>query len=119
MKLDEFVIKTFNPIQHIPNGSIFCDRPRIFCKNGFSMSVQGSSFHYCSPRETIDSYHAMEIGFPSRRVEKLKKYAEEPKRLTKTVYGWTPVKVIQEVIDDNGGIDTAKTFKKEKKNGKN
>lgn len=114
MTLEEFVKKTFDPQQYIPGGSIHCSRPRIFCKDGLSLSVQGSSLHYCTPRETIDSYSSMEIGFPSRRISELKEFAEEPKRLTKTVYGWVPVKIIKQVIKEHGGIDENKTFEKAK-----
>ena len=39
---------------------------QVICADGFSMSVQASETHYCSPRETgAERYTAVEIGYPS------------------------------------------------------
>ncbi len=82
-------------------------RPRIVCNDGFSMSIQASSGHYCSPRQDyLFQYSAVEIGFPSRREELLAEYAETPRALTKTVYGYVPVEVVDAVIEKHGGIKT-------------
>ena len=79
--------------------------PQLTCIDGFKMSVQASEFHYCSPRETgLSEYISFEVGFPNRKEELLKEFAEEPKRLTKTVYGWVPANVIDEVIKKHGGV---------------
>ena len=87
-------------------------RPRIIMKDGFSMSVQGSHFNYCNPRmDGLNEYKSMEIGFPSEKEPLIMEYAEDPKEPTRTVYGWTPCKVINTVIKQHGGIDVKKTFK--------
>lgn len=79
--------------------------PRIKCKKGgLSLSIQASSAHYCSPRINTGPYKLVEIGFPSRRLPELIKYAEEPRRLTKTVYGYVPIEKVAAVIDKYGGI---------------
>jgi len=86
----------------------FWDAPRLVCNDGFSMSVQASKYHYCSPREAnAFPYSAMEIGFPSRRIPEAHDYAEDKKRHTKTVFGWVPVEVINEIIKKHGGIKAA------------
>lgn len=104
MTLAEFTKQTFEE----KNG--YCYRPRIFCVDGFNMSVQGSKGHYCSPRATENYYHSMEIGFPSEEEELIMTYAETPNDPTQTVYGYVPCGVIQDVINKHGGIDVEKTF---------
>jgi hypothetical protein len=79
--------------------------PRIQCNDGFSMSVQGSHFHYCSPREDNGfPYRSVEIGFPSGRLPEAHEYAEDKKRHTKTVFGYVPVRIVNEIIRKHGGI---------------
>jgi hypothetical protein len=78
--------------------------PTIKVANGLSFSMQASAYHYCSPRDSYGPWDAVELGFPSRRVEALRKYAEDPKRLTKTVYGWVPLTVVAEVVEAAGGL---------------
>ena len=79
--------------------------PKIECTDGFSMSVQVSENHYCSPR-IVDAcvYGSVEVGFPSREEELLIQYAEEESRPTDTVYGYVPVEVVNSVIEKHGGI---------------
>lgn len=98
MSLAKFVKDTFLEKEG------YCFRPRLVCADGFNMSVQGSQGHYCSPRETQDSYLEMEIGFPSEPDELIVSYAENDTDLTQTVYGYVPVELIQKVIDKHGGV---------------
>lgn len=105
MDLHEFVKVTYKPTKHDS-----CFRKKIVCKDGFNMSVQGSSGHYCTPRKTQNHYFAMEIGYPSAEESILMEYAETPERPTDTVYGYVPIDIIQEVINLHGGIDVDKTF---------
>ena len=80
-------------------------RDWIICADGFKMSIQASSFHYCSPREDgLDNYETVEIGFPSEREELLMDYAEDGNNPTSTVYGWVPVEIVDAVIRKHGGL---------------
>lgn len=81
-------------------------RKPIICKDGFSMSVQASSSHYCTPRRNLfnGDYETVEIGFPSEKEDLLIDYAEIEEELTKTVYGYVPVEVVEEIIKKHGGI---------------
>ncbi len=82
--------------------------PRMECADGFSMSAQGHSGAYSSPRDDFaKSYSAVEVGFPSEREELLMEYAEEPERPTETVYGYVPVSVVIAVIEKHGGLKPA------------
>ena len=102
MTLIEFIKNTHKREQVI--------RPQIVCKDGFTMSVQGSSGHYCSARFEQDYFFEMEIGFPSLEEEIIMKYAENPDEPTKTVYGYVPCEIIEQVIEKHGGIDVDMTF---------
>lgn len=103
MTLNEFILKT-------KQQDDYGVRPRIICNDGFSMSVQGSKGHYCSPRQMQDWYTKMEIGYPSLAVEDLMQYAEDSDSSTQTVYGYVPCLIIENIIFNHGGIDETKTF---------
>ena len=79
MNLKEFILITHKD-------SDFLVRPHIFCKDGFTMSVQGSSSHYCSPRSTQKIYGTMEIGFPSKRVNSILQYRDGNVITTESLY---------------------------------
>ncbi len=81
------------------------DNKRIECADGFSMSVQASSFNYCEPRvDNAQVYTEAEVGFPSAYESLLAPYAEDSENYTKTVYGWVPAQVIIDVCAKHGGI---------------
>lgn len=77
---------------------------RIKCKDGFSVSVQASRYHYCAPR--VDDrviYEKYELGFPSEPDSLIEPYAENRDALTKTVYGYVPIEVVLNLIEKHGG----------------
>lgn len=76
----------------------------IQCADGLELSVQASTTHYCSPRDSVGPWTAVEVGFPTERVEELMEYAENPNDPTDTVYGWVPVAVIEAIVEKHGGI---------------
>lgn len=76
----------------------------IECADGLTLSVQASVTHYCTPRDSVGPWIAVEIGFPSRRVGEFMEYAENPDDATGTVYGYVPVEVVEAVIEKHGGI---------------
>lgn len=107
MNLAEFIEATYRRDQEI------YVRPWIVCRDGFTMSVQGSYYHYSFPRENSDFFTKVEVGFPSEEVPEFMKFAEDASEPTKTVYGWIPVEIVQRVIDQHGGINVEKTFERE------
>lgn len=78
-------------------------RPRIECNDGFSMSVQGGKHSYSLPREYGTNFTEMEIGYPSDYEELIRDYAESDD-FTGTVYPYTPVSLILQVIGKHGGM---------------
>lgn len=78
--------------------------PRLFCADGFNMSVQASDTHYCSPRDAIGPWQSVEVGLPSEPVAELMPYADDAEHPTGTVYGYVPVEVIDAIIAAHGGL---------------
>lgn len=76
-------------------------------KDGHTLSIQASDGHYCKPRKDEDDYnwyYMFEIGYPTFRSNLLRPYAEDPKNLTDTVYGYVPTEIIERVIKRHGGV---------------
>ena len=78
--------------------------PKIKCADGFTLSVQASNFHYCTPREDSGPYLEVEIGFPSAKEDLIMEYAEDENDPTDTVYGWVPIDIVEQVIENHGGM---------------
>jgi hypothetical protein len=93
-------------------------REPILCADGFSMSVQGNQFAYCTPRISDSRYYTrVEVGFPSERDELLMPHIDSayeynketdeydiPADPTGTVYPYTPAEVVMAVIQAHGGM---------------
>lgn len=80
-------------------------RPRVTCRDGYSVSIQASSSHYCDPREdNLYEYTTVELGYPSMADNIIKDYAEDEEDLTGTVYGHVPVELVEELLAIHGGI---------------
>jgi hypothetical protein len=151
MNLQEFLEKT-KEIKKLSDGYSFQTiRPRIVCKDGVSLSVQGSETHYCQPRYNDTTYYEVEIGYPSIRPPKdweqyfdgtwqqigvvgtlgrilsnwnmiwyniknktwhflFDHYLNFKDNATDSVYGYVPIKLVEDFINNHGGIDEEKTF---------
>lgn len=77
--------------------------PKIVCADGFTLSVQASSVHYCYPRENTGPWDEVEVGFPSATPTEILKYAEDQERPTNTVYGYVPIQLVEQLIERHGG----------------
>ena len=97
-KVNEYLRRTWT-------GDRLCVRPYIECADGFTISVQASDFHYCSPRiNGADQYENVELGFPNMEEPLIADYAVDPDDLTQTVYGYVPIDVVNKLIEKHGGI---------------
>ena len=117
--INEFIQKyrTVTEYPDVPNiggkGSMAISRnPLVICKDGFVMSVQCGQTLYSSPRDVVKRYSEVEIGFPSAPEPLIAEYAEDwevegddDPRLCNTVYGYVPVKLVDQVLKKHGGID--------------
>lgn len=78
--------------------------PSIVCNDGFTVSVQASNFHYCTPRDNVGPYIHVELGYPSAMpIPEIMEYCESPDKPLETVYGYVPVELVQKLIDEHGG----------------
>lgn len=78
---------------------------RICCKDGFSISVQASQYHYCEPRESnAERYVCVEVGYPSKSVRSFARYAERQGRKHTGIYAYVPIEEVDAVIRRHGGI---------------
>lgn len=105
MKVSEYLAITFK------EGEEHQSRNAVICNDGFTVSIQTSAFHYCAPRETVRDHLSVELGFPSQEDELINEFAEDNSKYTDTVYGYVPIKVVEELIFKHKGIDIKKTFK--------
>lgn len=79
--------------------------PPIECADGFHMSVQASTFHYCEPRTSTGPWATVEVGFPSERVEAFMPYIDGADSApTDTVYGYVPLDLVADAIVAHGGF---------------
>jgi hypothetical protein len=76
---------------------------RVVCRDEYSVSVQASEGSYCTPRDDIGPYTAVELGFPTGPDPLLDGYAEDKSKPTETVYGWVPAGVVRDLIVKHGG----------------
>lgn len=81
--------------------------PRLYCNDGFSMSVQASRFHYCMPKIAgATSYLSMEVGYPSKPEPLLDEYRELlDNSHWKSVYPFVPYEIIEQIVEKHGGIN--------------
>jgi len=80
-------------------------RPALVCVDGFSMSVQASDFHCCSPKQNGNvDYDKVEVGNPSYAESLLMPYIFDKNRPWATVYRDVPVSVVDQIIERHGGV---------------
>ncbi len=81
--------------------------PHIKCKDGTTLSVQASKYHYCTPREDDGPYYSVEVGYPS--VEPPETWAGyfdgdwDTQDRTDSVYGYVPIDLVEDFIKIHGG----------------
>jgi len=105
-------------------------RPRVFCKDGYSVSIQASEYHYCEPKYSqippknngrwliyngswflpgeffspdYIPYKTVELGYPSEADELINEYGDGDD-YTNAVYAYVPVEVVEQLIEKHGGF---------------
>jgi hypothetical protein len=79
------------------------------CKDGATLSIQASKYHYCTPRDNEGPYSTIEVGFIIDKdgeqitpPESWKVHADG--EFPSDVYGYVPVELVQEFCDSHGGL---------------
>ncbi|MBC9130692.1 hypothetical protein FcAc13_05140 [Frischella sp. Ac13] len=102
MTLDEFL-----NTNRAKKNALYRTFNRIICKDGFTFSIQCGSLFYSEPRrefKAAEKYSAFELGFPSHADELISEYAEDEQKPTRTVYAYVPREVVEQLINNHGGI---------------
>ena len=89
--VNEFLRKTFSK-------TIFGTpalRPIAVCADGFNLSIQASSMHYCIPNEDLSDGNYSKVELP---------FAEDDEAPLATVYGYVPVETVDPFLAKHGGI---------------
>ena len=85
-------------------------RPRLYCNDGFSVSVQASEFNYCEPRrDGVRNYKSVELRVPSVEDELIRDYSEDDfddPDYPDIVYKYVPIEIVEKLIEKHGGIIT-------------
>lgn len=88
--------------------------PRIYCKDGFNISIQIHESNYAGSENGIRTYgmdwKLVEWGFPSQEIDAKKYKAFDPDHTMDTVGGYVPIKLMEELIAEHGGLDYAAIF---------
>jgi hypothetical protein len=73
----------------------------LLLKDGISLSVQASAFHYCEPREYLDdgAYESVEVYVSGVHDTVLNNYCDDNK-----VAKYVPVEIMEKVAEHHGGI---------------
>ena len=87
--------------------------PRIFCKDGFNISVQVSHYCYSASENGVRTFgldwKLVEWGYPSEVLDDEKYNAEEPDT-TDTVGGYVEIAIIDSLCEEHGGVDLQATL---------
>ena len=90
--------------------------PRIYCKDGFNISVQVHQGSYCGSENGIRQFgvdwKCVEWGFPSAPID-AKKYGANQQDTMNAVGAYVDINLIEDLIKQHGGIDLETTLRKE------
>lgn len=86
--------------------------PRIFCKDGFNISIQVNCGNYCGSengwRKFGKEWKGVEWGYPSGEIDSVK-YNSESEDTIGSV-GCIETELIDELLESHGGIDIVATL---------
>ena len=127
MKLSEYLtLNVFAELQGISNSKVtigdlernykkhFILIPRIYCNDGFNVSIQVHRGAYCASengyREFGLDWKEVEWGYPSEPLTDEKYNPENPGG--DTIGGNVPIEVMEELLEQHGGINVKETLVK-------
>lgn len=99
MYLNEYLMTRLHPAKPLPH---------IKCSDGLTISIQASAYCYCTPQSSKGPWTHVECGYPSQAIPELMEYAEDEDDPTRTVYKFVPVELVQQVINQHGGMSNEK-----------
>lgn len=115
-RLEKFLRDTNKPAAPgvLPISIAQAIRPMVVCEDGFSLSIQTSSGHYCVPAaNNRTDYSALELGCLSEVVPELEDYMDpgsDEKGYSRAVFGYVPRDLVERIIRKHGGISRERTL---------
>lgn len=92
--------------------------PRVYCKDGFHISVQVNHSNYCGSENGIREFGVdwkmVEWGFPSEEIDG-EKYIAESLPTMESVGGFVDISLVEELLNEHGGMDVERTFEEQYK----
>ena len=92
--------------------------PIVYCKDGFNISIQCKYGNYCASENGIRTFgldwEKVEWGYPSSEIDPNKYNAEcsDTTSTTESVGGYVPIDLLDELLNEHGGIDLQMTLRK-------
>lgn len=88
--------------QYGKNSGIFKNLfPPVICKDGTFMSVQAGSWYHCTPQQDLDTDDYEEYEVRTSLIDaRLIKFGYDENE-----YGYVPNEIIDDIINQHGGID--------------
>lgn len=91
--------------------------PRIYCKDGFNISIQVHNGNYCASENGIQTFgldwKLVEWGFPSEHIDGKKYNAQDDGDTTNSIGSYVEIGLIDELCEKHGGINLAQTLQEE------
>jgi len=105
MTTQEYLKATW-PLTLLPETKEQKLRPRVWCKDGFNISIQADKYTYCTPRENGNiTYHEVELGYPSHPMPEFAEWGAGENGETPSIWAYVPVLVVDVLLRAHGGID--------------
>lgn len=78
----------------------------VECVDGFKLSIQASSSHYCIPRSSKPGlvWAELECGFPTAPVPSLADFKGDDGPDMENVFSYVPVELVVGVLREHGGL---------------
>lgn len=112
LKIQHLQLTTKNVVNCYDNNLFYT--PRIYCKDGFNISIQIHNGNYCSSengyRQFGLKWQGVEWGYPSKLLRNSKRYCHETPGTTQTVGVNVPIEVMDELLVSHGGIDVTRSI---------
>ena len=91
--------------------------PRLYCKDGFNISVQVHQGNYCASENGTRTFgldwKLVEWGFPSEDIDPIKFNAEDKDDTQHSVGAYVEVGLIDGLCEEHGGFDLETTLQKQ------
>jgi hypothetical protein len=79
-------------------------RPRVYFRNGGSISMQASADHNCVPKDNEGPYQSIELGYPQGGIKMPENINDFLEQGSDSIYNFVPASVVVNLIEMNDGV---------------